>query len=124
LTAACLGHVENRTAEPLNAPQNWTRASNICCSCVHCGALRRFLASPCDETWTLKAREDIRSHVQGEIRTAGADLDVTTLRRSSPHSLICKKNRASYDRRVAQRRQDMADIATLKGEADIRRAAS
>jgi predicted 2-oxoglutarate/Fe(II)-dependent dioxygenase YbiX len=114
LIAACLAHLEKRAAEPLEAPRNLTRANNIRCSCEHCAALRRFLTSPEAEVWTLKAREEIRSHVEGEIRTAGADLDVATLRRSSPHSLVCRKNSASYDRRVAQRRKDLADIAMLK----------
>jgi predicted 2-oxoglutarate/Fe(II)-dependent dioxygenase YbiX len=118
LLAACLAHLKTRAAEPLEAPQNWSRASDIRCSCEHCAALRRFLASPSTETWTLKAAERFRSHVEGEIRTAHADLDVSTERRGSPHSLVCRKNSASYERRVAQRRQDLADIAILKGTMD------
>jgi len=118
LLAACLAHLETRAAEPLEAPQNWSRASDIRCSCEHCAALGRFLASPMTETWTLKAAQQFRSHVEGEIRTAGADLDVRTERRGSPHSLVCRKNSASYERRVAQRRQDLADIAILKGTMD------
>jgi hypothetical protein len=115
LIAACLGHIEKRAAEPLKPPENWTRASNIRCSCEHCAVLRRFLANPKTEVWTLKARAEIRSHVEGEIGTAGADLDVKTLRHGSPHTLVCRKNSASYDRRVAQRRKDLADITILKG---------
>jgi hypothetical protein len=118
LLAACLAHLETRAAEPLEAPQNWSRASDIRCSCEHCAALGRFLASPSTETWTLKAAERFRRHVEGEIRTAGADLDVRTERRGSPHGLVCRKNSASYERRVAQRRQDLADIAILKGTMD------
>jgi predicted 2-oxoglutarate/Fe(II)-dependent dioxygenase YbiX len=118
LIAACLGHIEKRVAEPLKAPENWTRASNIRCSCEPCAALRRFLANPTTEAWTLKARAEIRSHVEGEIRTAGADLDIRTVRHGSPHTLVCQKNRASYQRRVAQRREDLADIAILKGTED------
>jgi hypothetical protein len=118
LLAACLAHLETRAAEPLEAPQDWSRASDIRCACEHCTALRRFLADPATETWTLKAREEIRSHVGGEIKRACADLDVRTERRGSPHGLVCRKNSASYDRRVAQRRQDLADIAILKGTMD------
>jgi hypothetical protein len=118
LLAACLAHLETRAAEPLEAPQNWSRASDIRCSCEHCAALRRFLASPSTETWTLKAAQQFRSHVEGEIRTARVDLDVRTERRGSPHSLVCRKNSASYERRVVQRRQDLADIAILKGTMD------
>jgi hypothetical protein len=69
------------------------------------------------ETWTLKAAERVRGHVEGEIKAARADLDVKTERRGSPYSLVCRKNRASYERRVAQRRQDLADIASLSNQS-------
>jgi len=121
LLAACLSHLKTRAAEPLEAPQNWSRPSDIGCSCEHCAALRHFLANPVTETWTLKAAQHFRSHVEDKIRTARADLDVRTERRGSPHSLVCRKNSASYERRVAQRRQDLADIATLKGNMDAGR---
>jgi len=118
LLAACLAPLETRAAEPLEAPQDWSRANDIGCSCEHCAALRRFLASPVTETWTLKAGEQFRRHVEGEIKKARADLDVRTERRGSPHTLVCRKNSATYERRVAQRRQDLADIAILKGTRD------
>jgi predicted 2-oxoglutarate/Fe(II)-dependent dioxygenase YbiX len=114
LHAACLAHLEARAAEPLEAPRDWSRASNIRCSCEHCAALGRFLSSTASETWTLKAPEQVRRHVEAEIKAARADLDFRTERRGSPHSLICRKNRASYERRVAQRNQDLADIVILK----------
>jgi hypothetical protein len=114
LLAACLAHLEARAAEPLEAPGDWSRDSAIRCKCEHCTALGRFLASPTSETWTLKAAEQVRGHVEGEIKKARADLDTRTEQRGRPYSLICRKNRASYDRRVAQRRQDLADIAALR----------
>ena len=115
LHAACLAHLKARATAPLEAPRDWSRASSIRCSCEHCAALSRFLASPVTETWTLKAAERVRRHVEEEIKAARADLDVRTERRGSPHSLVCRKNRASYERRVAQRREDLADIAILSG---------
>jgi hypothetical protein len=122
LHAACLAHLEARAAEPLEAPRDWSRASNVLCSCEHCAALSRFLASTTSETWTLKAAERVRRHVEAEIKAARADLDVRTERRGSPHSLICRKNRASYERRVAQRSQDLADIVILKASTGRGRA--
>ncbi|HEX5998694.1 MAG TPA: 2OG-Fe(II) oxygenase [Hyphomicrobiaceae bacterium] len=115
LHAACLKHLEVRAAEPLEAPKDWTRSSNIGCKCEHCSALSLFLASPTSEAWTLKAAEQVRNHVEREIKAARADLDLQTERRGRPYALICRKNRASYERRVAQRRQDQADITALKG---------
>jgi hypothetical protein len=118
LHAACLSHLEARAAEPLEAPSDWVRADDIRCKCEPCTALGRFLVSPATETWTLKAAQQVRSHVEGEIKTARADLDVRTEERGRPYSLICRKNRASYERRVGQRQQDLADIAALQGMTD------
>jgi hypothetical protein len=119
LHAACLAHLKARAAEPLEAPKDWLRASKISCGCEHCTLLSRFLASPVTKSWTLRAAERVRRHVEGEIKAAGADLDTMTERRGSPHRLICQKNSASYDRRTAQRRQDLADIATLTGRTEV-----
>ena len=61
----------------------------------------------------LKAVEAERSHVEETIRRAGCDLDVTTDRRGRPYSLVCTKNQASYERRVKQRKRDLADLEWL-----------
>ena len=56
------------------------------------------------------------------IRRANADLDTETLRKGSPHSLFAVKNQGSYKRRVKQRKQDLADLATLRAETGTRDA--
>ena len=106
-------HLAQRIGEPLEAPQDWIRPSKVRCSCEHCSELARFLAKPNEERWTLRAAQQIRTHVEDVIRHAPADVDCETVRRGSPHSLVCTKNQASYRRRVAQRKQDVADIAIL-----------
>ena len=111
---AAVAHLETRIAEPLEAPLNWTRPSGIGCRCQHCRELSEFLADSARESWTLRAAQQVRTHVEDEIRRASADVDTETLRRGSPHSLICRKNQASYKRRVAQRKQDLADLAALR----------
>jgi hypothetical protein len=40
---------------------------------------------------------------------------MTTDRRGRPYSLVCTKNQASYDRRVKQRTDDLANIERLGG---------
>ena len=113
--AACVTHLKTRIAEPLEAPQDWTRPSSISCKCQHCSQLTTFLADPGRENWTLRAAQQIRTHVESEIRRATADVNTETLRKGSPHSLIAVKNQASYKRRVAQRKQDLADLVVLNG---------
>jgi len=114
LRLACIAHLENRIAEPLEAPKDWTRPSQVGCDCQYCSELSLFLANPNEECWTLRVRQQIRDHVEDTIRHAKADLDRETLKRGSPHSLICTKNDASYQRRVAQRKQDLTDLTILQ----------
>jgi predicted 2-oxoglutarate/Fe(II)-dependent dioxygenase YbiX len=115
LRAACLTHLRARVAEPLEPPTDWSRASPLPCRCQHCSDLARYLADPERKTWTLKAAEPDRRHVEEIIRQACCDLDTTTDRRGRPYSLVCTKNQASYERRARQRQQDLQDMALLEG---------
>jgi predicted 2-oxoglutarate/Fe(II)-dependent dioxygenase YbiX len=114
LRAAAAAHLQKRIDEPLEAPKDWRRPSTIGCKCAHCTELSKFLADPGAERWALKALQNIRLHVEHEIRSAKADVDTETLRKGSPQSLICVKNQGSYQRRVAQRERDLADREALR----------
>jgi hypothetical protein len=113
LRMACLDHLRARVAEPLEAPRDWSRASALGCRCPHCSELSRYLADPERKTWTFKAVETRRSHVEATIQEARCDVDVTTERRGRPYSLICTKNQASYERRMKQRKKDLANLKSL-----------
>lgn len=114
LRAACLAHLTGRAAEALEAPKDWSRPNDIACKCGHCAELGRFLSDPQRPTWSLKAAGHVRNHVEETIRRAHSDVDVRTERRGSPHTLVCTKNQASYERHVAQRKQDLTHIKTLE----------
>jgi len=111
---AAVEHLAKRIAETLEAPSDWQRPNSVRCNCEHCKALSSFLVDPSEERWTLRAAQQIRTHVENTIRNAPADVDCETVRRGSPHSLVCTKNQASYTRRVVQRKQDLADLSTLR----------
>ena len=114
LRAACVDYLRSRSAEPLEAPRDWSRASTLACRCADCMELSRFLADPARKTWIFRAAEGARSHVEGTIRNARCDVDASTDRRGRPYSLVCTKNQANYDRRLKQRREDLADLALLE----------
>lgn len=114
LRRACVEHLRSRVVEPLEAPTDWKRASAVGCSCRYCSELSIFLAAPEQKTWTLRAAEAHRRHVQATIKSSRCDVNVRTERRGSPHSLICTKNQASYERRVEQRSNDVADLDRLE----------
>jgi predicted 2-oxoglutarate/Fe(II)-dependent dioxygenase YbiX len=114
LRMACVEHLRTRAAEPLEAPRDWRRASEVGCKCPRCAELSAYLGDPGRKSWIFRAAEPDRSHVETTIRNARFDLDVTTDRRGRPYSLVCTKNQASHDRRVQQRNKDLADLKRLE----------
>jgi predicted 2-oxoglutarate/Fe(II)-dependent dioxygenase YbiX len=115
LRGATVAHLQERASQPLAPPADQARTTSWACTCAHCRSLRAFLADPVEKSWSLKAGAPDRSHVEHEVRGAGADLDLSTLKKGSPHTLICTKNQRSYERRVAQCQQDLAALAQLRG---------
>ncbi len=115
LRAAVLADLERRIAEPLEPPADWTRPAEIDCRCAYCRDLDRFLRAPDQAEWRLKAAQDGRKHVEHRVRYHRCDLDLTTDKRGRPYTLICTKNQASYERRVAGRAQALADRELLSG---------
>ncbi len=115
LHEAALDHLRKRIALPLEAPHDWVRTNPLKCKCVDCRAVGAFLLDPDRREWRLKAVQNKRTHVKQSIWSAVCDLDLTTEKRGSPHTLIALKNQASYERRAKQRRQDLEQVAVLGG---------
>ncbi len=109
LRAACLVPLRQRIAEPLEPPSDWTRPSTVSCKCAHCAELSRFLADPKRKVWDFRSPQPNRDHVSNVIRQNQCDLDCGTDKQGRPYGLVCTKNQASYERRVAQRKKDLAD---------------
>ena len=111
-----------RSAAPPEQPRDWIIETRIACDCEHCARLQAFCADPADTTIRFRMRQDLRLHVESAITTGQLDIDCQTERRGSPHTLICTKNRATYERRCAQYADDIAHMRLLaaapRSEAD------
>ncbi|MFU8803421.1 MAG: 2OG-Fe(II) oxygenase [Bradymonadaceae bacterium] len=113
LREVCLQHLEARISQPLKEPTDWRLPVTLTCPCEDCRALQKFIDSPKQREWTYGARKDRRRHLQYQITSQKCDIDCHTLAQGSPHKLVCKKNRKSYQRRVEQRKADLAALAGL-----------
>lgn len=116
LRAACVDHLRARAAEPLAPPADFARPCQLACRCDHCAELGRFLADPGRREWVFAAAEPHRRHVESSVHQSGCDLDLTTRRQGRPYSMVATKNQASYERRVVQRKNDLAHLARLGAE--------
>jgi hypothetical protein len=115
LRKASLDHLRRRIALPLESPRDWARTNPIRCTCADCQELGAFLVASHQQQWRLKAVQGRRTHVEQSVRSAACDLDLTTEKRGSPHTLVAIKNQASYERRAKQRRQDLKHVSALGG---------
>ena len=84
------------------------------CGCKDCAELKRFLSDPARRQHAFQMAEFRRSHLENNIRSANSDLDRATDKRSRPHILVCVKNTASHDRRVAEYQKNLNRLATLR----------
>ena len=117
----CVAHLKARIAQELAPPPDFTREGRITCNCADCAALGRFLSSPREPRWEFRAAKPRRAHISTVISSKRLDLDTETLERGSPHGLLCTKNQRSYDRRVAQRAEDLTNLAVLaRGQPQAR----
>lgn len=124
LAEAVADHLSARVALPLAPPTDWKRDAEFRCRCQYCSELRRFLADPERETWSFSSRAGNRSHVEWTVQQSHADLDMETLRQGRPYTLVCTKNQASYERRVQQREQDLANLGRIDAKWDSTRPVS
>ena len=108
-TASLLG----RNATPPDEPRDWKIASDTNCDCAHCAELRAFCENPDAEVGRFPLREELRCHLEMIIRTRHLDIDHVTERKGRPYTLVCTKNRASHQRRLAEYAEDVSHMESL-----------
>ncbi|KAF2870749.1 hypothetical protein BDV95DRAFT_574537 [Massariosphaeria phaeospora] len=80
-------------------PQDWT-ANKVKCSCGDCALLNFFMQNPHQLTVEFKMAPNRRSHLQGELSDARADVTYEFACNTAPYTMIIKKTRASYEKAV------------------------
>jgi predicted 2-oxoglutarate/Fe(II)-dependent dioxygenase YbiX len=119
----CITELRTLTATPIEAPADWTRAAAVGCTCDDCKELARFLRDPVERVHRFARRKELRQHLHRQIDHHGLDLSHVTERKGSPQTLVCTKNQATYERRLAQFHIDvqlLKDLEALTGGAVTR----
>ncbi len=98
----CIGELKARTAVPVIMPQNWTQDITLSCTCPDCQELQQFLKQPTEQIYRFRVRKDRRQHLHQQIDKYHCDMTHETERKGSPQTLVCTKNRSSYENRQKQ----------------------
>lgn len=96
-------------------PRDWFIEAPLGCDCRGCVQLKAFCSdAAATETKIAVARPE-RQHLRDQIKRLLLDIDYETERRGRPYRLVCTKNRASYQRRLAEYGEDVQQMKVLIG---------
>lgn len=107
----------NRSGHPPAAPQDWRQDVVISCGCADCDELQAFARDPVARTHRFSVRKDRRQHLHRQIESQGLDITHVTERIGSPQTLVCNKDRRTYERRCKQYRGDIAALRSIEKQA-------
>jgi hypothetical protein len=93
-------------------PADLVRLASWSCDCRTCAPFRAFLASPTEVSWSLKANEYSRRHLEAVIDRHRIEVDRETLR-TNPRTLVCTKNARRYEEAVGRRGRALEALAVL-----------
>ena len=114
----CLEALQALTKTPVPVPTDWAQDVTLGCTCADCAELQHFLRDPQERVHRFRVRKDRRQHLHQQINAHGCDVDHVTDRKGSPQTLVCTKNRASYEKRQQQFETDTQLLAELHASAE------
>ena len=106
-----------RSAAPPDEPRDWRIEADTGCDCEHCAKLRAFCENPAVQVARFPLRQELRRHLEMVIRHRRLDIDHVTEQKGRPYTLVCTKNRASYQRELVEYAEDVARMRSLVGSA-------
>ena len=117
------GYLTARSATPPKPPQDWRLPKANNSTDLHQSKiLREFCLCPTSQVQHFRANERIRKKLESIITLDGLDIDCHTIRQGSPYTLVCTKNRASFQRRLKEYDEDvliMEQMVSLASKVKI-----
>ena len=107
-----------RSEYPPAEPEDWaiippTGPRHGACDCQYCVGLARFCEDPAVTERRFTSVESIRKHLTKVVKENSLDISLLTLKDKRPYTLVCKKNRASHERRLKLHEEDSAEMKRL-----------
>ena len=102
-----------RSSVPPGEPDNWQIEVDLPCDSELCIELQAFCRHHTARVRRFKVAKDSRRYLHQLIEDHELDLDHVTERKGSPYTLVCTKNRNSYERRLKEYTEDVQCIGLL-----------
>jgi len=102
-----------RSEAPPQPPSDWCLEVELSCSCPDCQELQSFARDPAERVHRFRIKKERRRHLHDTIDRHRLDMTHVTERVGSPQTLVCTKDRRTFDRRMNQYRDEIAAMRTL-----------
>ena len=98
---------------PPEPPSDWRLNVELRCSCPDCRELQAFALDPAERVHRFRLRKERRRHLHNVIERHRLDMIHATERVGSPQTLVCTKDRRTFDRRMKRYQDEIAAMRTL-----------
>jgi hypothetical protein len=98
---------------PPQPPSDWHLSVELKCSCPDCRELQSFAHDPVERVHRFRLKKERRQHLHNMIDRHRLDMTHVTERVGSPQTLVCTKDRRTFDRRMKQYHDEIAAMRTL-----------
>jgi hypothetical protein len=102
---------------PPEPPSDWRLNVQLSCSCADCEELQFFARNSAERVHRFRMNKERRRHLHNVIDRHRLDMTHATERVGSPQTLVCTKDRRTFDRRIKQYHDEIAAMRTLAGLA-------
>src|SRR5439155_22453290 len=85
----------------------------LSCSCPDCRELQAFARDPAARVYRCRLRKERRRHLHSTIDGKRLDMTHVTERVGSPQTLVCTKDRRTFDRLMRQYRDEIGAMRRL-----------
>ena len=102
-----------RSETPPEPPSGWRLDVEIKCRCADCLSLQAFARDAAALVYRFRVNKQRRSHLHGIIDRHRLDMTHVTERVGSPQTLVCTKDRRTFDRRMKQYREEITAMRRL-----------
>ncbi len=102
-----------RSAVPPQPPADWRFDVRLECSCADCRELQAFVLDPGAQVHRFRVKKERRQHLHNVIDEHRLDMTHATERIGSPQTLVCTKDRRTFERRMVEYGDEIGAMRTL-----------
>jgi len=118
LNRICIQQLKARTEIKPSPPADWAReVPKATRYKKEWDVLTPFLLSPTKQVFDYQANQSHRTDMERAIKSAKADLKMTTIKKGRPYTLRLTKTQATYERKLRKWEEDMVLLKQLKETA-------